>query len=128
MTDENTPEDGHSSRKDRDGATKPHPKRKAGARPKQGTDLRGSITKLMSQRTRAHHNGKSVVFTKQQLLLLGLYDKACRGDARSAAALIDMVNTFEAMAGIEMPDRRGRPQSDEAIINEFLRRNGATPD
>jgi hypothetical protein len=105
---------------------RPRARKKSTRDPSEGsTNLRGSVRKLMNTRTSVRQNGKPYVLSNQELLLLGLIEKASRGDTRSATAIIDMVMKLDAMAGRSAP--RSAVQSDTEVIEDFLRRNGAKP-
>jgi hypothetical protein len=95
-------------------------------RPKGTRNLRSDLAQLMKKSVVVRENGKPRRISGQQAMLLSLYDKALRGDLKAATSLIGMVQKLDPSAGEPVQDRT-LSESDEAILENFLRHNQEAP-
>ena len=93
-------------------------------RPKGTHNLRSDLTSLMKKTVSVRENGKLRRISRQEAMLLSLYDKALRGDVKAATSLVNMVVKLDPSAGENIKDE-ALADSDASIIDDFLRRNQA---
>ncbi len=99
-----------------------------GGRPKDSRNLRTDLAQLMKKSISIREGGKSRRISRQQAMLLSLYDKALHGDVQAAKNLLDMIVKLNLVPSTDLPADETLAESDEAIIADFLRRNQtATP-
>lgn len=82
-----------------------------------GTDLTG----ILGRRISIREDGKERRISRQEALLLSLYNKALHGDVRAATAIITMLAKL-APSSTQAPEAQPLSQADELIIADFLRR------
>lgn len=82
-----------------------------------GTDL----TDILGRRVSIREDGKERRISRQEALLLSLYNKALHGDVRAATAIINMLSKL-APPSAEPPEEPSLSQSDERILADFLHR------
>jgi hypothetical protein len=92
-------------------------------RPKGARNLRTDLTRMMKKHVSVRENGKQRRITRQEAMLLSLYDKALHGDVKAAVNIINMIIKLEPS-----PTDQSRSElvseADRAIIEDFLRRHG----
>ena len=83
-----------------------------------GTDLKDILGRHVSIR----EDGKERRISRQEALLLSLYNKALHGDVRAATAIITMLSKL-APSSTEPPEAApSLSENDERILADFLRR------
>ncbi len=92
-------------------------------RPKGSRNLKTDLNKLMTKRIAVREDGEVRHVTGQEAMLLGLFEKALRGDSKASTQLLGMLMKFEVSepapaTTVTVTD------NDRAIIQDFLRRNG----
>ncbi len=95
-------------------------------RPKGSANLRTEISKLLSETVSIRENGKRKRVTRQEAMLLSLYDKAVRGDVRAINTFANMTMKLNPAATPEREAVLKLSKSDEEIVADFLRRNQPT--
>lgn len=93
-------------------------------RPKGARNLGSDLADIIGRRIKVREDGKERRISRQEALLLSLYDKALRGDVRAATAIISMLSKL-APAHVETPEAPPLSQNDEHILADFLRRRMA---
>jgi Family of unknown function (DUF5681) len=93
-----------------------------GGRLKGARNLRVDLTQMMKKHVLVRENGKQRRITRQEAMLLSLYDKALHGDVKAAVSIINMITKLEPP-----PTDQSRSElvseADRAIIEDFLRRH-----
>jgi len=90
-------------------------------RPKGTRNLGTDLKDILGRRVSIREDGKERRISRQEALLLSLYNKALRGDVRAATAIINMLSKL-APASAEPPQAPSLSQNDERILADFLRR------
>jgi len=90
-------------------------------RPKGTRNLGTDLKDILGRRVSIREDGKERRISRQEALLLSLYNKALRGDVRAATAIINMLSKL-APASAEPPESPSLSQNDERILADFLRR------
>ena len=90
-------------------------------RPKGTRNLKTDLTCLMRKRVQIREDGQQRDVSRQELLLLRLFERAAKGDVRAANSLINMVmkltpDTEQQLAASDVSE------TDKQIIAEFFRR------
>ena len=90
-------------------------------RPKGSRNLKTDLTKLLNKRITIREDGNVRHISRQEAMLLGLFNKAIRGDAKAATTIVTMLMKLDPPS-----EKREEPSalagSDKAIIDDFLRR------
>lgn len=92
-------------------------------RPKGARNLKTDFEELLSGTVYATINGKRRQISRQELLLLNLWENAAGKDIKAARTLLEWVFKLippEAHPPVEQPTSL----SDQAIVENYLRRNG----
>jgi Family of unknown function (DUF5681) len=94
-------------------------------RPKGGRNLKTDLTALLKQRVAIREDGELRQVSRQEAMLLSLFEKAVHGDIKASSQMFAML--------MKMDIRDPAPQepavvtdNDRAIVEDFLRRNLAT--
>lgn len=90
-------------------------------RPKGTRNLGTDLTDILGRRVSIREDGKERRISRQEALLLSLYNKALHGDVRAATAIINMLSKL-APSSAEPPETVSLSESDERILADFLRR------
>jgi hypothetical protein len=90
-------------------------------RPKGTRNLGTDLADILGRRVSVREDGKERRISRQEALLLSLYNKALHGDVRAATAIINMLSKL-ALASTEPPEAASLSESDERILADFLRR------
>ncbi len=94
-------------------------------RPKGARNLKTDFEELLSGTVLATINGKRRQISRQELLLLNLWENAAGKDIKAARTLLEWVFKLippEAHSTTEQP----ASPSDQAILDNYLQRNGFT--
>jgi len=117
------------SDEDQDGFTRPprHSQFKPGqsgnpkGRPKGTRNLKTDLTRLMRKRVQIREDGHQRDVSRQELVLLRLFERAAKGDVKAANSLINMVMKLnpqtEQLSAVSQVS-----ETDKQIIDDFLRR------
>jgi hypothetical protein len=92
-------------------------------RPKGARNLKTDFEELLSGTVLATINGKRRQISRQELLLLNLWENAAGKDIKAARTLLEWVFKLippEAHSPVEQP----ASPSDQAIVDNYLQRNG----
>jgi hypothetical protein len=92
-------------------------------RPKGSRNIRTDLTELMKRKVAVRENGRQRRISRQEAMLLSLYDKALRGDVRAATSIINMMLELEPAARAEVAHERTLSETDKEILADFLRRH-----
>lgn len=93
-------------------------------RPKGSRNLKTDLTKLLKKRITVREDGEVRRISRQEAMLLGLFSKAVQGDVKATNSILAMCMKFDPPD--EMRDEpRNISESDETIIEDFLRRRAA---
>jgi hypothetical protein len=93
-------------------------------RPKGTRNLRTDLAALMKKPVSIRENGKQHRISRQEAMLLSLYDKALHGDVKAAVSIVQLIMKLEpSSTGPSNSDAVS--QTDQAIIDDFLRRHTA---
>ncbi|MGH7488300.1 MAG: DUF5681 domain-containing protein [bacterium] len=92
-------------------------------RPKGSRNLKTDLAALLKGNVEIIVNGKRRRITRQEAVLLSLFQKAISKESKAAKMLLDLV------IKLQMPDDRPESeaalsQSDRNIVDNYLRRNG----
>lgn len=90
-------------------------------RPKGTRNLGTDLTDILGRRVSIREDGKERRISRQEALLLSLYNKALHGDVRAATAIINMLSKLTP-SNAEPPETASLSESDERILADFLRR------
>jgi hypothetical protein len=90
-------------------------------RPKGARNLKTDLTALMKKRVAIREDGELRRVSRQEALLLSLFEKAVRGDVKASAQIIAMLMKMDVHAAPSKPDVV--TDKDRAIVEDFLRRN-----
>lgn len=90
-------------------------------RPKGTRNLGTDLKDILGRRVSIRENGKERRISRQEALLLSLYNKALHGDVRAATAIINMLSKL-APSTAELPEVSSLSENDERILADFLRR------
>ena len=92
-------------------------------RPKGSRNLRTDLTRLMKKKIAVRESGKARSISRQEAMLLRLFEKALQGDVRAATSIINVIMKLDPTAGAENLIREATSEMDREIIADFLRRN-----
>jgi len=91
-------------------------------RPKGSRNLRTDLAEMMTKPIAIRENGKVKRISRQEAMLLGLYEKAVHGDVKAAKNIMDMIVKLNLASSsdkaVEISD-----EIDKTIIADFLRRH-----
>lgn len=91
-------------------------------RPKGRRNLKTDLTRLMEKRVQIREDGEQRYVSGLELMLLKLFEKAAKGDAKASTQIFNMLMKLEAK---DPP--KAEPaivtENDRAIVADFLRRN-----
>jgi len=91
-------------------------------RPKGTRNLKTDLDNLLRKRVQIREDGEQRYVSRQELVLLALFERAAKGDARAATQLLGMIMKLEPKE-----TRKEEPapltESDHDIVADFLRRN-----
>jgi Family of unknown function (DUF5681) len=90
-------------------------------RPKGARNLKTDLTALMKKRVAIREDGELRRVSRQEAMLLSLFDKAVRGDVKASSQMIAMLMKMEVHAAPSEPDIV--TDKDRTIVEDFLRRN-----
>ena len=90
-------------------------------RPKGARNLGTDLKDILGRRVSIREDGKERRISRQEALLLSLYNKALHGDVRAATAIITMLSKL-APSSAEPPEVPSLSENDERILADFLRR------
>ena len=91
-------------------------------RPKGARNLKSDLDKILRKRIRIRENGETREISRQEAILLSLFNKAMQGgDVRAANAIVAMVLKLNpAVPADEAPEEVS--ESDRAIIEDYIKR------
>jgi hypothetical protein len=92
-------------------------------RPKGSRNIRSDLTQLMKRKVAVRENGRPRRISRQEAMLLSLYDKAVHGDVRAATNIINMMLEIEPAARADVAHEGTLSQTDKEILADFLRRH-----
>lgn len=95
-------------------------------RPKGTRNLRTDLHDMLSGTIQVSVNGEPQELSRQQLMLLGLYERAAGKDLAATRMLLDLVLKLFTENSTESTRENSEPvsESDQAIVDDYLRRNG----
>ena len=91
-------------------------------RPKGSRNLQTDLAQMMNKKVAIRENGKRKRITRQQAMLLSLFEKAAHGDVKAASQLFTMLMKF-GIHDVAPPEPKPLTDNDRAIVENFLRRN-----
>jgi hypothetical protein len=91
-------------------------------RPKGARNLKADLTALMKRRVAIREDGELRQVSRQEAMLLSLFEKAVRGDVKASGQLIAMLMKMEAHETAPS-EPAVVTDNDRAIVDDFLRRN-----
>jgi len=109
------------------GRFKPGTSGNPSGRPKGSRNLRTDLTQMMKKKIAVRENGKARSISRQEAMLLRLYDKALHGDVKAATSIVNMIMKLDPAANSESLVKEPISETDKAIIADFLRRNQQGP-
>jgi hypothetical protein len=92
-------------------------------RPKGARNMRTDLAKMMKRKVTVRENGRPRRISRQEAMLLSLYDKALHGDVRAAMSIINMMLIIEPAARVDIASEKALSDIDKNIVADFLRRN-----
>lgn len=95
-------------------------------RSKGSPNLRTDFAQLMTARVPIRENGKPKRITRQQAMLLSLFDKAVHGDVKAITSIINMMIKLDPTSSVETAVDETLAEVDNEIVADFLRRNQPT--
>ena len=90
-------------------------------RPKGARNLKTDLTAIMKKRVAIREDGELRRVSRQEAMLLSLFEKAMRGDVKASSQIIGMLMKMDAHAPPSEPDIV--TDKDRTIVEDFLRRN-----
>jgi hypothetical protein len=90
-------------------------------RPKGTRNLRTDLAETLSGRVVICKDGKQRRISRQEAMLLSLFNKAVQGDVKAATTVLNM--TARLIPPVEAPHEENLSEADEQIIADFLRRH-----
>ncbi len=91
-------------------------------RPRGTRNLSTDLADLLSRSVSIRENGKERRISRQEAILLSLYNKALHGDVRAATSIINMLMRVSP-AKSSSSEPSSLSATDRLIIEEFLRRH-----
>jgi hypothetical protein len=92
-------------------------------RKKGSRNLRTDLKQMMRKFVAIREDGKRKRITRQQAMLLSLFEKALRGDVKAATAMINMVIKLDPTSNMDPAADERLSDTDAEIVADFLRRN-----
>jgi hypothetical protein len=92
-------------------------------RPKGARNMRTDLAKMMKRKVTVRENGRPRRISRQEAMLLSLYDKALHGDVRAVMSIINMMLVIEPAARVDIASAKALSDIDKNIVADFLRRN-----
>ena len=92
-------------------------------RPKGSSNLSTDLTQLMARPVAIREDGKRRRISRQQAMLLSLFDKALHGDVRAINSITSMLIKLDPPSTAEPTREKKLSKLDQEIIEDFLRRN-----
>jgi hypothetical protein len=90
-------------------------------RPKGSRNLGTDLTHMLAKQVAVRENGKPRRISRQQAMLLSLFDKAVHGDVKAATSIVNMIMKLEPTAAVETQSD-AISEIDKAIIDDYVRR------
>jgi len=97
-------------------------------RPKGARGLKTDLLEELGSLVRVTENGQTKKYTKQQVVMKRLTEKAAKGDIRAINSLIDLTLSIFGPDGEAAKSVNAVSQSDQEIINQALTRMSPLPD
>jgi len=94
-------------------------------RPKGTRNLATDLAEVSSKRISVVENGKKRQISRQEAMLLTLFNKALQGDVRAANSIISMLTRLPSAA--DLTPQAKISETDQIIVENFLRRYGCDP-
>jgi hypothetical protein len=94
-------------------------------RPKGGRNLKTDLTTLLKKRVAIREDGELRQVSRQEAMLLSLFEKAVRGDIKASSQMFAMLMKMDARDPAPR-EPMAVTDNDHAIVEDFLRRNVAT--
>jgi hypothetical protein len=94
-------------------------------RPKGTRNLSTDLAEISSRRVPIRENGKERRTSRQEAVLLSLYNKALHGDVKAATSIINMLIKLSPQD--EAAPETSVSETDQLIVENFLRRHATTP-
>ncbi|WBL80354.1 DUF5681 domain-containing protein [Bradyrhizobium xenonodulans] len=91
-------------------------------RPKGSRNLKTDLTSMMRKRVQIREDGEQRFVSRQELVLLRLFEQAAKGETKACTQLFNMIMKFEPKAGAD-GESAIVTDHDHEIIADFLRRN-----
>jgi hypothetical protein len=91
-------------------------------RPKGARNLKTDLTALMKQRVAIREDGELRHVSRQEAMLLSLFEKAVRGDVKASAQIFAMLMKLDNQ-GAPPSEPAAVTDNDRAIVEGFFRRN-----
>jgi hypothetical protein len=91
-------------------------------RPKGGRNLKTDLTALMKKRVAIREDGELRQVSRQEAMLLSLFEKAVRGDIKASAQIFAMLMKLDVRDAAPS-EPAAVTDNDRAIVDNFLRRN-----
>lgn len=91
-------------------------------RPKGTRNLGTDLKDILGRRVSIREDGKERRISRQEALLLSLYNKALHGDVRAATAIINMLSKLAPSSAESPAAAPSLSENDERILADFLRR------
>jgi hypothetical protein len=91
-------------------------------RPKGARNLKTDLTALMKKRVAIREDGELRYVSRQQAMLLSLFEKAVRGDVKASGQVFAMLMKLD-MQDTAPSEPAVVTDNDHAIVEDFLRRN-----
>ena len=91
-------------------------------RPKGSRNLKTDLTSMMKRRVQIREDGEPRMVSRQELVLLRLFERAAKGDTKACTQLFNMIMKFEPRDGSDS-ESAIVTDHDHEIIADFLRRN-----
>lgn len=91
-------------------------------RPKGSRNLKTDLTSMMKRRVQIREDGQQRMVSRQELVLLRLFERAAKGDTKACTQLFSMIMKFEPKEASNV-DGVIITEHDQEIIADFLRRH-----
>ncbi|GMO63369.1 MULTISPECIES: DUF5681 domain-containing protein [Bradyrhizobium] len=91
-------------------------------RPKGSRNLRTDLSSMMKRRVQIREDGEPRLVSRQELVLLRLFERAAKGDTKACTQLFGMIMKFEPME-LSHAESAIVTEQDQEIIADFLRRH-----
>lgn len=91
-------------------------------RPKGGRNLKTDLSALMKKRVKIREDGELHQVSRQEAMLLSLFEKAVRGNVKASGQIFTMLMKMDARDPAPR-ESTAVTDNDRAIVEDFLRRN-----